>query len=233
MKPDKKHSQLIVALDYEDPYKAFHLVEELDDWVKWYKIGPTLFTRSGNEVVNFLHRRSKNIFLDLKIHDTPRVVADTVKQYGDLGIRMASVHCLGGHDMLAAAAEGCRGSGLQLLGLTLLTSQSLNDMILRPEKLSDEEVFSTLLEAALHHRLSGVMCGASDIPIVKKKAIDGFLTIIAGIRIPGRDVYQDDQKRTTSPAQALDMGADYITIGRPITQAREPLAVVQSLFEGA
>jgi orotidine-5'-phosphate decarboxylase len=112
---DPRTRKVIVALDYADPLKAYRLVEEIGDLVDCFKIGPVLFTCSGLDVVHFLHRQRKKIFLDLKLHDTPNVVAETVKQYGDLGVSYATVHASGGPRMLDAAAVGCRGSATRLI----------------------------------------------------------------------------------------------------------------------
>src|ERR1700722_7275876 len=92
--------KVIVALDYEYPEQAFRLVEEIGEVIQWFKIGPMLFTGSGDEIIQFLHRRNKKIFLDLKLHDTPLVVSNTIKQIADMGVQLTTVHCLGGRPML-------------------------------------------------------------------------------------------------------------------------------------
>lgn len=212
--------KVIVAIDYEDPQKAFRLVDELGDLVSWYKVGPVLFTLSGVEVVNFLHKRGKKIFLDLKLHDTPNVVQETVKQLGGLGVQFATVHCTGGRRMLEAASMGCRGSQLKLLGVTLLTSQE-----------GSAEAVLRHLDVALQSRLAGILCSSHEVRQVKERILPGFLCVSAGIRLPKEEVFQDDQVRVASPREALDAGADYLIIGRPITQAREPRDVVERLFQ--
>lgn len=223
-------NKVIVALDYTEPDKAFQLVDELGDLIEWYKVGPLLFTQSGYEIIEFLHSRRKSIFLDLKLYDTPRVVRDTVKQFGELGIRMASVHCMGGHSMLEAAAQGLRGSQLRLLGITFLTTQSIGDAagIGFPE--TENELVSKLLDLALEHRLSGVLCSPQELSAVRPRVLPGTLLVSAGIRPERREVYQEDQKRVATPKEALDMGADFLVVGRPILQAREPRTVVETLF---
>ncbi len=223
-------NKVIVALDYAEPDKAFALVDELGDLIEWYKVGPLLFTQSGYEIIEFLHSRRKSIFLDLKLYDTPRVVRDTVSQFGELGIRMASVHCMGGHGMLEAAAQGCRGSQLKLLGITFLTTQSIDDAAALGWPATESEVVARLLDLALEHRLSGVLCSPRELADVRPKLLPGTLLVSAGIRPERREVYQEDQKRVATPREALDMGADYLVVGRPILQAREARIAVETLF---
>jgi len=228
---NENYKKVIVALDYVDPFRAFELVDEVSEYVDWFKVGSVLFTRSGNEIIDFLHKRNKKIFLDLKLYDTPRVVRDTVRQICDLGVRFASVHCLGGHPMLSAASEGCRGSQLRLLGITLLTSQTADDAGQLGWPSNESDLVVRLLDLACHHRLAGIVCSPHEIEEVRSKAPPGMLLVTPGIRLNGKEVYQDDQKRVAAPTEALDKGADFLVIGRPITQAREPRTVMESLFD--
>jgi orotidine-5'-phosphate decarboxylase len=219
--------KVIVALDYEFPEQAYRLVDEVGEAIQWFKIGPVLFTRSGDEVIQFLHRRSKKIFLDLKLHDTPVVVANTVKQFADMGVQLATIHCLGGRAMLEAAGTHCRGSQLKLLGVTLLTSQTAKDV---GSTETDNDLVVRLVKLAVETRLAGVICSPHEVGAVRENTLPGFLTVTPGIRLPGEEVFMDDQQRFASPKQALEAGADYLVIGRPITSAREPREVVRRLF---
>jgi orotidine-5'-phosphate decarboxylase len=232
MEKKDPYKKVIVALDYQQPEKAFRLVDELDDLIDWYKIGSVLFTQSGHEILKFLHRRSKKVFLDLKLHDTPTVVANTVAQFADLGVEFATIHCLGGRDMLHAAGLSCRNSQLKLLGITLLTSQESSDSkaLGWTEGESETEIVLRLLDLALEARLAGIICSPHEIARVRERALPGLLTVTPGIRLPGEEVFQDDQKRVASPNEALASGADYIVVGRPITMAREPRSVAERLF---
>jgi len=221
--------KVIVALDYEDPDKAYRLVDEIGDLVTWFKVGPVLFTRSGNEIIRFLHKKGKRIFLDLKLYDTPVVVGDTVRQFADMGVQFATVHCTGGRSMLEAASASCRGSQLKLLGVTLLTSHHAADT--RITHHGDSGLVLKMVELALEARLAGILCSPHEIEEVLGKTLPGFLLVTPGIRLPGQEVFRDDQKRVASPREALDWGADFLIIGRPITQAREPRDTVLKLFE--
>ena len=222
--------KVVVALDYEDPEAAYRLVDAISDRIQTFKIGPVLFTRSGTEVVKYLRRKNKRVVLDMKLYDTPRVVGDTIRQFGDMGVQYATVHCLGGRTMLEAAAAGCRGSQIKVLGITLLTSQGAPDSYNWGWPQSELAMVQRLTEVALEARLAGVLCSANEIEAIRPKTMPGFLLVTPGIRLAGEEVFQDDQQRIATPRQALEWGADWIVVGRPITQAREPRAVLDRLF---
>jgi orotidine-5'-phosphate decarboxylase len=226
MKPEK----IVVALDYDYPEQAYRLVEQVEEAIEWFKVGPTLFTRSGVEVINFLHRKRKKIFLDLKLHDTPQVVSTTVRQIADMGVHLTSLHCLGGKRMLEAAGTQLRGSHLKLLGVTLLTSQKLNDTKEVGWDKTDAELVLQLVSLAQECRLAGIICSPNELIEVRKKVLADFLLFTPGIRPNRETVFQEDQMRVATPEEALSWGADYLIIGRPITQAREPRAVIESLL---
>ena len=228
---NKQLEKVIVALDFEYPEQAYRIVDELGDLIQWYKVGPALFTRSGNEIIQFLHRRNKKIFLDLKLHDTPNVVGMTIKQCADLGVQLTTVHCLGGKAMLESAAFHCRGSQLKLLGVTLLTSQKTADYQDIGLLESSRDLIPQLVELALESRLAGVICSPHELKAIRAQTIPGFLLVAPGIRVPGQEVFQDDQQRFASPYDAFHWGADFIVVGRPITQTREPREAALSLLQ--
>lgn len=222
--------QVMVALDYETTAPAMRLVETLGAAIDWYKIGPMIFTRAGTEIIRYLHEKEKRIFVDLKLHDTPQVVANTVAQLAEMGVEFTSLHCMGGKTMLSEAAKACRGSQLKLVGLTLLTSFDPEEAKKWGWSLNAEESVKRLSEVAMDARLSGILCSPNEIEAVRKNLWQGGVVITPGIRIPGKEVYQDDQKRFASPKEALAKGSNYLVIGRPILQAGDPLGFVESLF---
>lgn len=222
--------KIIVALDYEDPAKAYALVDTLGEDVSWYKIGPALFTRSGTDAIRFLHSRGKKIFVDLKLHDTPYVVSSTIAQLAEMGVRMATLHTLGGKQMLLSAATACRGSSMKLLGISLLTSHSPKDYELLGWTGRSGEIMEKLVGLALETRLSGIVCSPHELALVQAQTLPGFLKISAGIRIPGQEVFGEDQQRVASANQAIDLGADFLVVGRPISQSRDPKATLNQLF---
>lgn len=215
-----RYDSVMVALDSENPDHAYSMVEALGEEISWYKIGGVLFTHSGAEFIAYLHKKKKKIFLDLKLHDTPRVVAHTIQQFAELGVHFATVHTLGGRRMLEAAASGCRGSQLKLLGVTLLTT--LED----PE---EESQIAHLVSLAQDCRLAGVLSSPQALKVIK--TLPGFLKVTAGIRHQGLPVYGDDQVHYATAKEALAWGADYLIVGRPIAQSRNPLQALQTLLE--
>jgi len=226
----KPLDNVIVALDYENRDEAFQLVETLGTQISTYKIGPVLFTRSGPEVIRHLHNQKKQIFVDLKLHDTPQVVFETIRQLAEMGVNFATVHCLGGKKMLEAASQGCRNSKLKLLGITLLTSFDPKEAAYWDWETTSEKSVSRLALLAQETRLSGIVCSVSEAKTIRPLVYPGFLLVTPGIRPQLKEVFQEDQKRIASPEEALASGADYLIIGRPITQSRNPKLATENLF---
>lgn len=229
MKPSTKN--VIVALDYESPEPAIRLVEHLGDAIQWYKVGPVLFTRHGGEVISFLREHSKNIFLDLKLHDIPSIVATTIKQISRMGVQMATLHCLGGRKMVEEAQKSCKASPLKILGVTLLTSHPKQDSKDPLWNKENQTLVGQLLAVALESGLSGIICSAEEAADMRSRVPKDFLLVTPGIRLADSKVTYDDQSRVATPRQAFERGADYIVIGRPITTAQNPRLVVQNLFD--
>ncbi len=223
-------SKVVVALDYEEEIQACRLVETLGPRISRYKVGPQLFSRSGAEIVKFLHSHGKKVFLDLKLHDTPIVVAKTVELFATLGVEFATVHCLGGKTMLEMAGCACRGSTLRLLGVTLLTRQGAEDSFDWGLPETEEEMVLRLAGLAMECRLSGVLCSPYELSVLRPKTVPSFLLVTPGIRLEGKEVFQDDLRQVATPNEALAWGADLLIVGRPLTQARDPLQTLETLF---
>lgn len=223
------NKNIIVALDYPTPEGAFRLVEDLGSAIDWYKLGPTIFTQHGTEIIRFLHRKNKKVFVDLKLHDTPRVVTETLRQFADLGVSFATVHCLGGRSMLTAAAQACRGTQLKLLGVTLLTSHTSEDTKELGLGNTPDEIVEQYVKLAVEARLSGVLCSPREVERTRKITPPGFLIVTPGVRLPDQEIYDEDQMRFASPAEALEWGSDYLVMGRPFIQTRHPENVLTQL----
>ncbi|MDQ7010576.1 MAG: orotidine-5'-phosphate decarboxylase, partial [Mariprofundaceae bacterium] len=222
-------SRIIIALDYPSADAALSLATQLDAQRCRLKIGKELFTRSGPPVVEKLVQMGFDIFLDLKYHDIPHTVARACQAAADLGVWMMNVHTLGGQAMMQAARDalGTAADRPLLIGVTLLTSMdqttfeqiglqgSMTDTVLRLAKL------------AAHSGLDGVVCSAQEALQLRQQHHPDFLLVTPGIRPANSE--QGDQRRTMTPAQASAAGSHYLVIGRPITQAPNPMAALNAI----
>lgn len=221
--------RVIVALDYADANGALALVERLDPALCRLKVGKELFTAAGPALVKSLVGRGFGVFLDLKYHDIPNTVASACRAAAGLGVWMLNVHASGGRAMLQAAREALAHEAKPplLIGVTVLTSLSSAD-------LAELGIAGTPLEAALRlARLAracgfdGVVCSAQEAAGLRREFGAGFRLVTPGIR-PG-SAQLDDQQRVMTPQAAIASGADYLVIGRPITQAPDPLAALRDI----
>lgn len=220
-------AELIVAFDLGSGKEALTLADRLPA-LRWAKIGSALFVREGPALVREFSERQVRVFLDLKWHDIPSTVERAVGAARDLGVSMATVHCLGGHDMLVAAV---RAAGeLPLVGVTVLTSHSSADL----EQIVGRGVPDMGLEGerlariALEAGLRGVVAGGREIGIVRGALGQGPWIVVPGIRLAGDS--KDDQARTVTPPEAVRLGATHLVVGRPITRAADPAVVYQQIL---
>jgi orotidine-5'-phosphate decarboxylase len=234
--------KLIVALDVDTLEKARHLVDLLYPSVKLFKVGSQLFTACGPEIVRIIAKKGAKVFLDLKFHDIPNTVFQSVSVGTGLrdailttdirdevhpAVFMMTVHTKGGIEMLKAAVKGAADKAKELkitrpfiVGVTRLTSER-----------SEENTQGAVLEAARLAKeagLDGVVCSALEAPMIRKEFGDDFLIVTPGIRPQGYK--SDDQSRVVTAKEAIDAGADYIVVGRPIIQAPDPLKAVKEIF---
>ena len=216
-------SKVIVALDYADAASALNLVNQLDPSICKVKIGKELFTAAGPQLVEKLIAKNFQVFLDLKFHDIPNTVKNACQAASNLGVWMLNVHASGGSAMMQAALEGVNKSKHQphLIAVTVLTSMnqaSLNEIGIET---SVENHVLKLAKLTENSGLHGVVCSALEAQLLKKHLKNDFLLVTPGIRPISANL--DDQSRVLTPSQALQMGASYLVIGRPITQASNPL----------
>lgn len=220
-------SPLIVALDVPTREKALSLAKELKDSVSIFKVGPVLFTRYGPSIVKDIKDCGANVFLDLKIYDIPNTVASAVKAIAELGVAMFTVHISGGKDMLKAAVDvrssmcnvDPRSSFPKILGVTVLTSIA---------EASIEEVMG-LVNIAKDVGLDGVIASPQEVESIRKAVGKDFLIVTPGVRPKGTEA--GDQKRTATPKEAVQKGADYIVVGRPIIESNQPKEVVKQILD--
>lgn len=226
-RPQSDHRRIIVALDYADVDAAAQLAEQLDPALCRLKVGNELFTRAGPPFVEALAANGFDIFLDLKYHDIPNTVAAACRAAADLGVWMVNVHALGGRRMLEAARSAIDSGGQRplLVAVTVLTSLEARDLGEIGFDTSPAHLASRLAVLADDSGCDGVVCSAREAGTMRAAHGPGFRLVTPGIRpVGGRP---DDQRRTLSPEEAVDAGADYLVIGRPITEAADPLAALE------
>ncbi len=221
-------AEVIVALDFDSREPALELVDVLTDEAGFYKVGLELFTRTGPDVLEELVARDKSVFLDLKLHDIPNTVAGAVRAASSAGVRLLTVHAWGGVEMLAAAA-GAADADLEILAVTVLTSLSgytLGQVLGRPgaEPLDEVERLVGMAQAA---GVDGAVCSPHEAAVVRAVAGPGFTIVTPGIRLAGGSAH--DQARVATPATAAEAGADYLVVGRAVTQAPDPVAALRRI----
>lgn len=223
--------KLIVALDFDNEKTALSLVDKLDPDRCGLKVGSELFTRFGSQFVKHLVARQFKVFLDLKFHDIPNTVAHACKSAADLGVWMMNVHALGGLNMMKAAKESLQPYGKDrpiLIAVTVLTSFKEGELTdIGINNILIEQV-TMLAKLANNAELDGVVSSAHEVKTIKKSCGPEFITVTPGIRLASNS--QDDQSRIMTPKQAINEGSDYLVIGRPITQAEDPSAVVTEIL---
>ena len=227
-------AKIIVALDYPDAQAALALAARLDPAACKVKVGKELFTASGPALVRELVGRGFQVFLDLKFHDIPNTVAAACRAAARLGVWMVNVHALGGEAMLKAARVAIDAAPVDVDGrrpllsaVTMLTSMS--DQDLAALGLSGTVTDNVLRLAQLSQRcgLDGVVCSGQEASLLRRTCGPAFVLVTPGIRPAGGASH--DQARVLTPSEALRQGADYLVIGRPITQAPDPLQAVNEI----
>ncbi len=222
--------KLIVALDFPDAHRALALVDRLEGRCRWFKVGLELYLAAGNSIVETLKERGFSVFLDLKLHDIPNTVAGAVRSVAGLGADLLTVHAGGGPVMLAAAAEAAAGlaKAPQLLAVTVLTSMDAAQLAAIGISSSPAEQALRLAKIASAAGINGLVCSPEEAAQMRRTLPDSVL-VTPGIRPAGASIV--DQKRVATPAAALAAGADYLVIGRPITQAPDPAQAVDAVLE--
>ena len=218
---------IIVAIDETDFTRASKIIDNLDPKKCMVKIGSVSFNSSGHELIFYAAEKGFEIFLDLKLHDIPNTVKKSIEGLAVLPIKLLTIHASGGKDMMKAAMEGVSGSDIKVFGVTALTSLSDNDTNEIYRRSATEQV-NAMLDLAELACIDGVVCSPHELVLVSKR--ESLLSITPGIRL---DESNDDQKRVMTPKQAIELGADYLVIGRPITESnniKESLSrIVESL----
>jgi orotidine-5'-phosphate decarboxylase len=223
--------RIIVALDYPSAEQALAFLKRVSPKQCRVKVGLELYTAAGPLMIERLTKAGFEVFLDLKFHDIPNTVARACVRAAELGVWMLNVHALGGGAMLAAAREAIAGVTARplLLGVTILTSHGEQDIGLLGLSGTMEQNVINLAQLAYDAGLDGVVCSAQEAKSLRQKFGRKYVLVTPGIRLPGSA--PDDQNRVLSPRKAVTQGADYLVIGRPVTQAADPGAVLEEIDE--
>lgn len=220
----RQATQIILALDVDNFSQAKYFVQKLYPKIKIFKVGSQLFTACGPKIIEFIRKKGAEVFLDLKFFDIPNTVAHAVRQAVRLKVKMFTLHILGGKEMLKQAVKVARQESQRLkirrpllIGVTVLTSQPANsNTILR------------LAKTGLDCGLDGLVCSAKEAKFLRKHFKKNFIIVSPGIRL--NKISGDDQKRTATLQEAIQAGSDFLVMGRPILEAKDPLAVAKEIL---
>ncbi len=222
-------SPIIIALDYPSLDAALCMADQLDPARCRVKVGKELFTRSGPAVLEALHGRGFEVFLDLKFHDIPNTVASAVQAAAEQGVWMVNVHASGGRQMMEAAVQRLEQHRLttHLIAVTVLTSMQATDLADVGISAPLAEHVERLAQLAKQSGMHGVVCSAQESARIKALCGDSFLKVTPGIR-PSFSV-ANDQQRIMTPSQAMQAGSTHLVIGRPVTQSEDPMLALQAI----
>jgi len=220
--------KIIVALDVPSKKEAIQLIEQLQPKISFFKIGLQLYTTEGPEIVRAVLGSGANVFLDLKLHDIPNTVGRAVESASKLGVQMLTIHLSGGTEMIRAAVAA-KKTGMSILGVTVLTSatQQTLDQLGIGEQLDRHVIRLANLGAAAG--IDGLVASPFEVKFLRGELGDKIKLISPGVR-PGWSE-QGDQKRTMTPREAIDAGADYLVVGRPITGHKNPREALEKILE--
>ena len=233
--PDKQccaRDRLIVALDVSSAAEAVRMAEKLRGHAGLFKVGQQLFTAEGPAVVRHLAALGEKVFLDLKYHDIPNTVRGAAREAARMGVSMLNVHASGGRKMMEAALEGAHqgasGGGRPLvLAVTVLTSLGSDDLAEIGVDGSCEAAAIRLAGLAQRAGLDGVVASPQEIAAIRRACGPDFVIVTPGIR--PETAAADDQTRIATPERAIRGGADYLVVGRPITEAADPAAAADAI----
>ncbi len=224
----KAADKIIVALDVPTKREALELVQKLRDQISFFKIGLQLYTAEGPEIVRAVSSTGSKVWLDLKLHDIPNTVGRAVESASRLGVQMLTIHLSGGSEMIRAATAA-RGNNILLLGVTVLTSsteETLREIGIQNKV--DNQVLR-LAKLGIEAGIDGLVASSHEIKSLRREFGDKIKIVVPGIRPSWSE--RGDQRRTMTPSEALEAGADYLVIGRPITANPDPREAVAKILD--
>ena len=216
---------IIVAIDETTFERASKIIEDLDSKKCMVKIGSVAFNSMGHKIIRFASEKGFNIFLDLKLHDIPNTVKKSIQGLTSLPINLLTIHTSGGKDMMMAAMEAVSGTQIKVFGVTALTSLNNDDTKYIFQRSPSEHV-NAMLDLAEEAGIDGVVCSPHELELVSNR--EALLSMTPGIRLQESD---DDQKRVMTPKEAIELGADYLVIGRPITASKDIKKSLNEIYQ--
>ena len=228
--------KIIVALDHDNFDDAKKCVEAIGAHLKIAKVGSILYSASGAKVLDYLSKKNIKIFLDLKYHDIPNTVAGSIRAVlQHAPIELLTIHSSGGAEMIRAAknaiVESKSNLKTKLLSVTILTSLDESNLKQIGYAKNPQEMVLQLAKLAQESGTDGIVCSSNELDVIRKNLSKELITVIPGIRPASHEKNSDDQKRVATPRFAFDHGANYVVIGRPITEAKDPVKVFQQIIE--
>ena len=216
---------IIVAVDeyHLDAFK--NIIDSLDPDLCMIKVGSVSFNALGHETIIYASSKGFDIFLDLKLHDIPNTVSKSIEGLKSLPINMLTIHTSGGIHMMKAAMNAVNGTDIKVFGVTALTSLTDGDTNTIYKRDAADQV-NAMLDIAIQAGIDGVVCSPHELNLVKQK--ESLLSITPGIRLSNLD---DDQSRVMTPQKAIELGANYLVIGRPITEAADPQNALKNIYD--
>ena len=216
---------IIVAIDETNFERTSEIIDGLDSKKCMVKIGSVAFNSMGHEIIKYAAKKGFDVFLDLKLHDIPNTVKKSIQGLTSLPIKLLTIHASGGKDMMMAAMEAVSGTHIKVFGVTALTSLNNDDTKYIFQRTPSEQV-NAMLDLAEEAGIDGVVCSPHELELVSNR--EALLSITPGIRFQESD---DDQKRVMTPKEAIELGADYLVIGRPITSATNIKQSINDIYE--
>ncbi len=226
-RPMQNKDKIICALDFPDTRKAMALVEELGESVNFYKVGMLLQFAGGLEMIQWLLKKNKKVFLDMKYYDIPETVASVVKKVAETGVHFLTIH--GNSKIIAQAVEARGDSELKLMAITVLTSMDTGDLEELGLNIPVSQMVSYRVAKAVEYGCDGIITSGHEVAGIKSEYGQRIIAVTPGIRPAGVSLHE--HKRPVTPAEAIESGADYLVIGRPIYGAANPRQAAEKIIE--
>lgn len=227
--------KIIVALDHANFDECKSFIQNIGSSLRFVKVGSILYSAVGPEILDFFSKKNVKVFLDLKYHDIPNTVANSISSVlKHAPIDLLTIHASGGREMIFEAKQAIRESGqkTELVAVTILTSLDHKNLQEIGFGFEPNEAVVNLARLAIDSGADGIVCSSAELETVRRRIPKKMTIVVPGIRPAFQEKAGDDQKRTATPEYAFDQGASYIVVGRPITQAKNPAEILNKIVKG-